>query len=205
RSGSMTRIAAQAINGVNLTVKNIVDSMADGEGTQTISILPFGTTPDKYLVHSRDPRQVKEFTSRDYMPCGNTALYDTIGMGISDLLAEVEADPENAIGAVTIITDGYENYSKEYTRRHVKELIDRVKGMGWLVAYIGADHDVRGVARELSIDNALEFDKSEAGTRAMFDKVNRSRMSWGKKIMCAEELRDFCNLSAKFFEDEDED
>ena len=81
----------------------------------------------------------------------------------------------NAIASVTVITDGYENASKEYSHKAIKSLIEAYKSEGWLFAYIGADHDVEAVAFNLAIDNHMAFEKSEVGTAHMFDKFQSCR------------------------------
>jgi hypothetical protein len=83
-----------------------------------------------------------------------TPLYDAIGNTITKIHKLMENE-ENAIASVTIITDGYENASKEYSHKAIKSLIEAYKSEGWLFAYIGADHDVETVSYSLSIDNKL--------------------------------------------------
>jgi hypothetical protein len=83
---------------------------------------------------------------------------------------------------VTIITDGYENASHEYTHTAIRSLIESYKEQGWQFTYIGADHDVEQVAFSLNIDHSLQFDKTEAGTQAMFACERRSRKKWLSKM-----------------------
>ena len=103
-----------------------------------------------------------------------TPLYDAVGNTITAVHRLMEGD-NNAIASVTVITDGYENASKEYSHKAIKSLIEAYKNEGWLFAYIGADHDVEAVAFNLSIDNHMAFEKSEEGIRRMFCKFNLSR------------------------------
>lgn len=42
---------------------------------------------------------------------------------------------------VTIVTDGYENASKEYTGSAIKALVAELKNKGWVFAYIGANQE----------------------------------------------------------------
>jgi len=79
---------------------------------------------------------------------------------------------------VTIITDGYENASHEFSQTAIKSLIDSYKEQGWQFTYIGADHDVEQVAYSLHINHSLQFDKSEEGTQRMFAHDRRSRSRW---------------------------
>ena len=108
-------------------------------------------------------------------------VQDAIGMTLSDLEA-VAATHEDATAVVTIITDGYENASREFSAKAIKALIEAYKQEGWMFAYIGADHDVESVAFNLSIDNTMAWSKTEEGTVEMTQKVNESRMKWADNV-----------------------
>ena len=110
-----------------------------------------------------------------------TPLYDAIGTTITRVHT-LKAKEENSLAIVTIITDGYENASHEFTLTAIRSLIESYKEQGWQFTYIGADHDVEQVAFSLHIDHHLQFDKSEAGTKAMFAKERRSRGKWMSKM-----------------------
>jgi hypothetical protein len=111
--------------------------------------------------------------------------------------------------SVTIITDGYENSSREYPHSAIKSLIESKKKQGWLFAYMGADHDVESVAYELSISNSLSFDKTEAGMKRMSSTFNKSRERWSDSVRfcisssncCSEDLAE---LSGNFFDESDD-
>jgi len=120
-------------------------------------------------------------SSSDYRPCRMTPLYDAIGHTITRV-HDAKSREDNAMAAVTIITDGYENASREFSHTAIKALIESYKSEGWLFTYIGADHDVEKVSYSLAIDNNMQFDKTEEGTRRMFDKERRSRVSWMRKM-----------------------
>jgi len=55
---------------------------------------------------------------------------------------------------VTIITDGEENSSKEFTGQMIKKMIDELKALGWVFTFIGANIDVEKVAAQISINNS---------------------------------------------------
>ena len=81
---------------------------------------------------------------------------------------------------VTIITDGYENSSREYSLKMVKNLIDKQKKQGWIFTLIGTDNlDVAGMARSMSIDNHLEFSEDAEATEAMFERERACRRRFG--------------------------
>lgn len=182
KSGSMSSIARQAVDGVNETLGSIRASREKRpEQEQFVSLVAFCGCEFKRLIDRQPIENVKNIAYNDYRPCCMTPLYDAIGTTIT-ALHELIADDTRAVASVTIITDGYENASREFGRREIKSLIERYSREGWLFAYIGADHDVRAVASALSIDNVMEFEKSEEGVHHMWNKFNKSRDRWGSAM-----------------------
>ena len=75
---------------------------------------------------------------------------------------------------VTIITDGMENSSEEYSGKAVKEKVSQCRELGWTFAYIGANQDAVEVANELNIRNALNYEASDKGVKKMSKRVSES-------------------------------
>ena len=82
---------------------------------------------------------------------------------------------ENDLVLVTIITDGYENSSREYDIEKINKLIKRLDEKDWVFTYIGANQDAILEARKIGINNAMNYDADERGTREMWEKERRSR------------------------------
>lgn len=76
-------------------------------------------------------------------------------------LARQEAPPE-AKKLCVILTNGEENESQEYTKKQVFNLIKHYEKQGWVVLYLGADHDVWAAGRDLGIegDGLISFCRS---------------------------------------------
>lgn len=181
-SGSMSGVKPQTISGCNETINTIRSAQEKFAETQEhfVSIYAFqdnDKVPSRYLIKNEAIDKVSHINAEQYEPWGCTPLYDAIGSTITDLKA-ITKNEKLAIGSITIITDGMENASKQYTREQVARMIDAVKEIGWSVNFIGANIDVKGTADSLHIDNAMEFQQDREGTRAMFEKERRSRMGW---------------------------
>lgn len=116
--------------------------------------------------------RMADLTEKDYNPRGTTPLYDAIGKTLTNLEGLVHKD-DRVIA--TVITDGYENSSEEYSGRAIKALVDRLREKGWTLAYIGANQDAVEVARDLHIDNALDFDANGEGIALMSVKLKKAR------------------------------
>ena len=191
KSGSMSSIAKQAIDGVNETIASIKRNQEKHpERDNRITLVAFCGCEIKKIYEQVPVGEVRPITSADYRPCCMTPLYDAIGNTITSVHHMMEGD-SNAIASVTIITDGYENDSKEFSHTAIKSLIEAYKSEGWLFAYIGADHDVEAVAFRLSIDNHLAFDKTQEGTHTMFSRLQENWSDYVDEvapIMASEEL-----------------
>ena len=178
KSGSMSSIANAAISGFNETVGGIRSAQERFKDTQEhfVSLMIFCDC-EKKLVYDKVPvADVKELTKNEYRPCCCTPLYDAMGISINGLFNDIK-DKEDATAVVTVITDGLENASKEYSGKAIKALVERMKDdEGWSFAYIGANQDVNAVSQSLSIDDAIAFDYNEAGTRKAFERDTNARM-----------------------------
>ena len=205
KSGSMNTIANAAIGGVNETIGTIKATAKKHEDDQEhfFSLVAFCGCERKYIFENVPISDVRPITSDDYQPCCGTPLYDAIGLSVNRLATAMEKE-DGALAQVTIITDGYENASKEYSGAAVKGLIERFKAKGWTFAFIGANQDVKEVAFNLSINNSIEFKTNETETRHMFGFLSACSSAWADKVsllkrdsVCMEEAAD--KLNADFF------
>jgi len=185
-SGSMCCVTNQTISGCNETINTIKAAQNKFAETQKhyVSIFAFqdgGSRPSRYLIKNVPVSEVRHITHQDYEPDGCTPLNDAVGSTLVDLKACVKMG-ENAIGSVTIITDGEENSSKQYSTADVARMISQLKEQGWNFNFIGANIDVKSTAASYNIDNSLEFKQDERGTREMFEFERKSRMRYYKRV-----------------------
>ncbi len=177
KSGSMGSIANAAISGFNETVGGIRSAQERFSDTQEhfVSLMIFCDC-EKRMVYDKVPvAEVKELTSKDYRPCCCTPLYDAMGISINALYNAIK-DKDDATAVVTIITDGLENASKEYSGKAVKALVERMKDEeGWNFAYIGTNQDVEAVSYSLSIENHMAFADDDEGMREAWNKERKAR------------------------------
>jgi Mg-chelatase subunit ChlD len=172
-SGSMESIKAQAVSGVNETVQTVLAAQRKHpDQTHYVTLVTFNSTAVKTLYENTPVEQVPRLTDADYIPDCCTPLYDAMGSSLTRLARHAGKDDTVL---VTIITDGLENSSREYTHASVKALVDRLTRQEWVFAYIGANQDALEVARSLSVNNAMNFDYSEAGVNSMFTQENACR------------------------------
>lgn len=197
KSGSMDSIRAAAINGYNETLGAIKAAQLKHNDTQEhfISLAAFCSCGVDMIYDCTPINEATKLTKDKYNPCCLTPLYDAIGITVKALSKKTDA-LEDAAVLVTIITDGAENASTEWSGQAVKALIDERKEEGWVFSYIGADHDVESVAASISITNTVVWDKSEDGTTAVIDNENDARSRFYDKVNLCGVINPFMPPSA---------
>ncbi len=187
-SGSMTAIYDQALSGINEVLSGIRKNQEEFPDQQHyVSIVTFEGNGIAGIKTRRDRLpigKVGDFTQKDYRPGGCTPLYDAMGKTLNELEGQISADDRVM---ATIITDGYENASEEYSGKAVKALISRLREKGWTFAYIGANQDAVEVARDLNIDNALNFDATAEGVCKMSVRFRKAGRKFAAMSACLEE------------------
>lgn len=160
QSGSMASMRDEAINGIN---KYVADLAADTEHSYAISMLLFDTAKLDQRCTRTPAAKVKPLTDRTYVPSAGTPLLDAVAHAIRT--AEEGADKVPPL--VVILTDGYENSSREMTQETLNALMKEKEALGWTFIYLG-------VAVE-----AWKQDGAFAGTSAM---SNAYRSSGGQGL-----------------------
>ncbi len=174
-SGSMNIIRQQAFSGMNetlQTIKIVAEQKPDME--QHVTLITFDSDHTKFHYDNAEGLNVVPLHERDYQPGGCTPLYDAIGLGISKVNA-VTRDGDTVL--VTIITDGYENASREYNLKMVKNLIEKLEKQNWTFTFIGTDDlDVEGMAASMGIRETLSFSRNAKEASKMFMEERSSRL-----------------------------
>jgi uncharacterized protein YegL len=178
----MNSIKSLIINGFNELVQSIKGIEGQfPEQEHLISMVSFNDLNNK-ILHFIDPvNHLDAINVSNYNPASMTPLYDAMGFSISKLKQYLEGK-ENYSVLVTILTDGEENVSKEYTGAAIKKLVDELKQQNWTFTYIGADHDVEKMASKMNINNTMSFDKNAHDIKRMFASESSSRVKFSLNI-----------------------
>jgi hypothetical protein len=198
-SGSMESIKTTIIQGFNelvQTIQGIEKQFPEQE--HFISFLSFNGLGQK-ILHFIDPAsKLKQIDDKSYKPNASTPLYDAMGFSINKLKQSLQGQTDYDV-LVTILTDGEENASKEFSGNDIKKHVEELKQNRWTFTYIGTDHDVEKIASSLSINNTLVFEKNEAAIKHMFAKERSSRVNYSKKIRFNEDT------TSNYFNDTEDD
>ena len=186
-SGSMSAIFQEALTGVNETLQTI--RMAKEENPEQehfVTLITFTTGHYNEIYKGTPSEKAGDITNKQYRPGGGTPLYDAMGRAISELRNHLDyidhsSNKEDRVVLVTVITDGYENASREYTGPAIKALVEEMRKKGWVFTYIGANQDVEKVAESMSINNSLAFCSTSEGTQDMFLRERTARKNFFSK------------------------
>ena len=184
RSGSMTSIGEEVVNGFNLFLAR----QRQESGEATITLVQFDDQdPFEVLIDAVPVREVTDLDRAADLPRGTTPLYDAVAQMIGRIDARESArrtrrlDEEDQL--VAIITDGLENASREHTRRSVFDIISERRRRGWAFLLLGADQDAYAAGDRMGLagTSVAGWDKSAAGTDKLWRDVSRSTEMYRRK------------------------
>ena len=118
-----------------------------------------------------------DWTDQDFRPRGSTALYDAVWSAIMQLKERTQ-DEKNVANLICVISDGYENASKEISQAVLSKEIKALEKTGqWTFAFMLANQDIHRVGADLgvSIGNMASFTSTNAGM-AQASMINASSM-----------------------------
>ena len=186
-SGSMESIYRPSLCGCNETIQSVRSAQRRyGNQDQRFSFVTFNSDGIKTKVDDMPIEEVRDLTPDDYNSDSCTPLYDAIGKSCSAL--EKRVSPKDRV-LVTIITDGYENASSEYSLAAIQAMTERLRTKGWTFIYMGANQDAREVALTLKIKNALTFEATAEGTDIMYMRCGRGHRQFYDRLKeCGRDL-----------------
>jgi len=169
RSGSMNGLERDTIGGFN----GMLGKQRGEPGEANVTTVLFD---DKYeIIHDRvSIEAVRPMTEREYYTRGCTALLDAVGRTISRMGNVQKYMPEELRAEkviFVIVTDGYENSSREYDWERVRRMIRRQKEKyGWEFLFLGANMDAEEEAEKFGIqrDRAATYSNDSEGVGLNF-------------------------------------
>ena len=168
RSGSMSNCVDQTIDALNGYLIGM--QKENTEGVVTISLFD-----SQSITIGIDKVQIKDLSPLDYSflnPRASTPLYDAIGAAIYEH-SNYEVTKEDK-KVLVIVTDGLENASREYSGEAIKKLVEEKEEAGWLIVYLGSDHDIYKQTRMIGIDSKRSIRYSKGKSDSAFKSVLRT-------------------------------
>ncbi|MGE5478980.1 MAG: VWA domain-containing protein [Chloroflexota bacterium] len=188
-SGSMDSIKRSIISSFNEVIQTAKTAQKDyPEQKHYMTFVTFSGERIKTHLYMKPVDEIAELDGEKYQPNNSTPLMDAIGMSCTKLHYDLPKDAKCAV-LVTILTDGYENSSKEFTQGQINNMIMKLKEEDWTFTYIGADHDVEGIAMSISIENNISFSKSVEGVHYLLKREIDSRKDFYRAVHDNEDLK----------------
>lgn len=150
---SMLARKEETIQGYNA----YIESLKSDEGDEVLFTLTTFNKDKLATPHKAEPiKKVKPLTNETYQPQNWTNLYDAIGTTICAIKETVK---KKDLVIFTILTDGEENSSKEYTLEAIKKLIKENEDSGWKFVFLGVGIDAfkGGAAMGLSMNSTFDI------------------------------------------------
>lgn len=174
-SSSMDSCRAATVSGFN---EFIDEQRQKAEGVVLVTLTKFADTHN-IVFQAEDVTNVKALDDETYKPCGCTALYDAIGFTIKSLEEDLDREEVTPGVVFVVITDGYNNASKEFTADHIKKMIaDREKDGNWTFVFLGADIDA-AKANEIGCANVASYGKGATGK--VFKAISASTANYANQ------------------------
>lgn len=169
RSGSMQSLQETTVSGINKFLKEQPkDALVSLHQFDTHG---FGIAIDATFVNV--PAKKARLGQNQYAPRGLTPLLDAVGSVVSG----IEAKGDHT---VVIVTDGYENASKDWDRKRVKALISAKRKKGWQFVFMGAGIDAYGDSQKLGVsaDSTYAFAASGISNTAAWNNLSTGTQSY---------------------------
>lgn len=170
RSGSMSTIWKQALDGLNETLNDLRLS-GDKGGDTVVSVIAFDGAVD-LLVEGAPADVIPDFTNEELFPRGSTALCDAIKVAVESIGNVKETDDTGFL--VTVISDGEENASRTISRGETSKLIKDLEATGkWTFNFMLANQDIHKFADLMNIPlgNVAAFAATSDGMTKGFDNL----------------------------------
>jgi uncharacterized protein YegL len=179
RSGSMTKLTAETISGFN---KFLAEQKEVG-GSASLTLATFAS--DYTLVYDFcELASIEELSLANYKTGGYTSLLDALGKTIDATgakLAALSEDERPSKVLFVIITDGCENFSKEFTRSQVFDKITHQREKySWEFCFLGCSQDQVSDAMQLGVSasNSIAYVADGAGVAAAYSSISANTATY---------------------------
>ena len=193
RSGSMVSLREDTIGGFD----TFIAEQRTAPGQCRVTLAQFDNEYDEVYAD----RDIATVPSLVLVPRGSTALLDALGRLVVTAGERLAALPEaQRPGSVVVgvMTDGYENASRDWTHDRIKALIEQQSTeYGWQFLYLGADQDAieEGAKMGFAAGKSMTYSRGKARDAIGHLSKNvgsyREAVASGAAPMAAQALTDF--------------
>jgi len=171
RSGSMAQIKSDIDGGFDV----FIEEQKKLPGVCKVTLIQFD---DQYDVVFQES-DVNDVPRLDLQPRGMTALLDAIGKSINqtgERLAAMAEEQRPGTVIFGIITDGYENASREYTKDTIKSMIEKQENVySWRFTFLAANQDAIQEGAKIGI-------KADSSMTYSTDRVDSTFLAYSRSV-----------------------
>ena len=189
RSASMQILAEGAVGGVNDFIRSQREVPGDGCWSLYLfddpdSAARAGEEFPLPLWKNVDQTDDLKLSPDQFRPRGNTAYIDALVTLILAKEREVaglaETQRPGRSVVFVVMTDGQENWSKQYTVGSLNHHVSRKRLDGWKFVFLGANLDMVSVGVSYGNErvSCCNFAPTNVGTRAAYGKTSGALRSW---------------------------
>lgn len=166
KSGSMYETKTDAEGGL----KNFLEGLRSSDPGETrVSLFQFSNR----CAAVYEDALLSDVPDYTLDPDGGTALLDAIGHTVAQVgyrFAQMPEEERPGIVVIVVITDGYENSSRDYRPEMIREMIEhQTKVYSWVFVFIGADQDAITTGGDLGVSRDTSLTYAGAATSSMFE------------------------------------
>lgn len=177
QSGSMQNTRKSTVDGIN----EYINTLKEDGGKYKVSLTMFDSGMGNELRLDKPWNNiyiddVPELKLEDYNPSGGTPLQDAFCTTLNEI-----KDRNDEKYLFVVLTDGYENTSKEYTAKDMKALKKKLEAKdNWTFVYLGANQDAFATAKQwdFSSSNVSNFNTTGAGVNVAFASLGTATRSY---------------------------
>lgn len=115
------------------------------------------------LVDGENLQRVQPLARDQYVVSGLTALYDAIGIVVTETIQRLQVPPSECLLSkedvariprviFLVVTDGEDNFSRQWKKNDIRQLVERQRVLyGWEMVFLGVGEWVEETARSLGV------------------------------------------------------
>lgn len=202
-SGSMNSCWDATIAGFNEFIAG--QKAAKDVGQAYVTLIQFDSPQIKTVFANRPIAEVPDINKDTYKPNGGTNLLDAVGtaiVNVNEFLASIKKEDRPGV-IITIMTDGQENASRNYSHQMIKNMVAAAEKKDWTFTFLGANVDAFAVGSTfgMTAQNTVSYSTasmhntmssvSASVTRTRFDKLSglSNTEIYNKGLFTADEIK----------------
>ena len=163
----------------------------DKKNKYKMSLTKFDSTGIETIYEGLDLKKVPNLTTDTYCPGAMSNLTDAVGHTIKCMEKLFENMKKKCNILLVIMTDGYENASKEFNSTQIAKLIKEKQGCGWTVTFLGANIDTESVGKTYQIHSSNVKSYATSNMAATMRGLSQATATFASTAVAGSTTTDF--------------